>query len=298
MTPTPKLTGDASQLVDFMRKASAKLRVEAFKVTKDASIETAQELIKHSFPAPGNNPLTGQGNTVEAKKQGEYNVRKDIESMFIPLDDFRVADLVLQKNRAVFSMNNPIEWRSEGLRKAWENQDMDTLYNAFSRGGGETAEDWDEQDYQEKAKMAASLDYLGSPSVQAQRSMMSRGRWDRQSKAIVDNRAVVEKFIMQRLQSVGKSVNGWIDCLRQLGGRANSVMPARGQGTVKMTVSPEVQITFSNPNGDPNGMLSATGAFQKVEQIVAPSFQKKAEEMLDRVFKKGWRPPPLPNRSP
>ncbi len=60
----------------------------------EVALENATALYKHSFPAPGNDPLKGNSGGPEAYQQGQYNLTKDINSMFYPIGNHSVRDLV------------------------------------------------------------------------------------------------------------------------------------------------------------------------------------------------------------
>ncbi len=252
-------------------------------ILRTSAGNTAEALAKKSLPAVNGNPLAGGGNTPEAQAAGEANVRRDLYRMFRPLESFSVRELVRQKNMAVFDLANPIDWRDDDLRRAWENRDMETLYNTFARTTSYVGEA-DEFEYGEQEEQLEEIPYVPQPSIQDQYKMMNRGRWNGRSKTIVKNRAILAKFVADRVKSVGKVVNGWVRAAAQLGagGRVRQIMFGKGDGEAKFkTKKGGGEWVLTNRHGDPNGML--TGIIQDVAWEQQFELHKKAQDLVRRA---------------
>jgi hypothetical protein len=280
-----KFTVDSKQLNEALRGLGKSFESEFREIARGSARRVCEEYVKHSYPNVGNDPMNPMGNTDAAQKQGEKNLRKEVNSMFVPLDQMRVSELVLQKNDVVFNMNNPIQWRDEGLKRAWESRDMDTLYNAFSAIDTGYNQQEGSYDYDEgslfKEQDFKQFQYVDVPSVAIQQQMRGAdGKWDGKTKALVRNRQVIQQFIQKRMQDIGKMVNGWNECLRQLGGGAIYKMLGKGFGSV--TVS-DGGLTYNivNKNGDFNQMISKTG----VPKLIQLEEQTRLKAEVDRRSK-------------
>jgi hypothetical protein len=262
--------------------------LEAFpQLAKDAAISTCKNHLEHSFPAPGNDPSKGGGNTTAAYQQGKDNLAKEIRSMFIPLNSISVATLVAQRNELLWNLDNPIQWRDEGLAKAWANRNMDAMWDAFmstDQGLGDYA--YDEGSLY-KAQDFSKTEYAEKPTVVLQRQMRNPdGRWDGRSKVAVKNRQVIEQFIKERTKSIGKSANGWKECLKALGSSVMSVLPGRGVGTVSTNGSKgDVVIRCKNAHGDFAGMVSRSGVLEKIKAEESAKFAKACREKIAQIIK-------------
>ena len=280
-----KFKVDSKQLNEALRGLGKSFESEFSEIARGSARRVCEAYLKHSYPNVGNNPKNPMGNTEEAKKQGEKNLRKEVNSMFIPLDSMRVSDLVAQKNDVVFNMNNPIDWRDEGLRKAWENRDMDTLYNAFQAIDTGYNQKEGSYDYDEgslfKAQDYVKMQYVDVPTVALQQQMRgSDGKWDGRTKMLVRNRQVVQAFIQARMKDIGKMVNGWNECLQQLGGGAIYKMLGKGFGSVRVS---DGGLTYhiNNKNGDFNKMISKT----TVPKMIQQEEQMRLKAEVDRRSK-------------
>jgi hypothetical protein len=270
------------------------------KVLKDVAIETAKAFLAHSYPAPGNDPMKGDGNTPAAKQQGEYNLRKDINSMFYPLSKHSVKELVGMRNDVVFQLGNPIEWRDESLARAWASQDMDSLFMAFHSLGTATGEANDyinnELTYFNDVQLN-TVNYVEVPNEEIHQSSMRNGRWDGKTRTAVRNRQVIEQFIRRKMRDIGKSANGWVDILKKLGSAASSVLPGKGLGTLTKTNGQNsVGYKMNNAWGNPNGMLDA--AKDKVVNDSRALLKQKTKELVDRVTKMPGPPYNPPRNTP
>jgi hypothetical protein len=296
-----QLTGNGAPL-QFQMKAQQ----DAFKhgyeeLMRTVAISTAHSLLRHSFPAVGNEPWSGNGNSAAAKEQGEYNLRKDINNMFYPLSNHSVKELVGMRNPAVFQLDNPIQWRDESLARAWANQDMDTLFMSFQSLGTYTGEnDWlNLENTMFNEVQANKVNYVGIPNEELHKRAMVNGRWDKKTRYAVKNREVITQFIAKKMRDIGKSANGWVDCIRKLGSQVSQALPGKGSGSVKIDRS-NGSITYSldNAHGDPNGMITKSQVLTKVmaeEQLKMNTlFQNLIKRVTAITPNSVARPPALP----
>jgi hypothetical protein len=294
-TPQPgfgvTLRGDGMQVHYLCKLQAAAWKAGYEKMMAEVALENATALYKHSFPAPGNDPLKGNSGGPEAYQQGQYNLTKDINSMFYPIGNHSVRDLVGMRNRAVFQIDNPIQWQDPDLEKAWQAQDMDILFMAFQTLGTDTGE----SDYLNLEKTnfnevsADTVNYIETPNEEIHQSSMRNGRWDGRTKTAVRSRAAIQTFLSQKMKSIGRSANGWVDCIKKLGGQINALMPGKGLGTVDIKRDATgIKYVLTNAYGNPNGM--ADDAIAKVIQETNATFIRKTKELVDMVAK--VKPPP------
>ena len=275
MKPSIK-SGNIQQFVRNMKAISDEFRKAYPEVVKRNAINTAELLLKHSYPAPGNDLTKGQGGTEEAREQGEQNLASDISKMFVPLDRFSVKDLVLAKNDVVFNLNNPIDWQSKDMERAWESQNLNGLYEAFARN--DTGSSLDE--YPNLSEMV----YQDEPTVEAQMTMMTpKHQYNGKGPIAVKDAAAIRNFLIQRFQSIGKSANGWRDCINKLGGMADSALPGTGIGRV---THQKDELTIINEYGDPNGMISESGILDEVMQWAGDDFVQDVQKVTDDLLKR------------
>jgi hypothetical protein len=294
----------ASGMAEMFRAFGNVWKKEYARILRSNAADTAEQLALRSYPTPTGKPQDGMGNTTEAQRRGEANVRRDLYKMFRPLDSFSVRELVRQKNMAVFELANPIDWRDDDLRKAWEGRDMETLYNTFSRLTTHVGEA-DEFEYGEQEEQLEGIPYVPQPSIQDQRKMMSNGRWDGRSKMLVKNRQVLAKFVAERIKSVGKMANGWVLAALKLGagGRVRHIMTGKGEGDAKFkTKKGGGEWILTNKHGDPNGMMTQVIQEVAAEQLMKLSAAAKAltakAAQAARVASQKNRPPAPTPTSP
>lgn len=294
----PRISLSAAGMASMFKAFGNVFKKEYNKILLESAKDTAESLAKRSYPTTSGNPAQGGGNTPEAMAHGEANVRRDLYGMFRPLESFSVRELVRQKNMAVFDLANPIDWKDDDLRKAWENRDMEILYNTFSRLTTHVGEA-DEFEYGEQEEQLEEIPYVAMPTIQDQQKMMRNGRWDKQSKMLVKNRAVLAKFVAQRLRSVGTVVNGWVKIAQQLRGSIAKIMPGKGEGSAKFrSAKGGGEWILTNKYGNPNGMLSHV--MQEVAAEEQQNLQKKAYDLVKRCVAaaNAQRRAPRPSNAP
>lgn len=286
-----RLSGDGHHLHHLCKLKAAAWKAGYEKMMHDIAVETATRMLNHSYPAPGNDPTQGKGNTQEAKAQGEYNLRKDIEHMFYPLDKHSVKELVGMRNNVVFQLDNPIQWRDPDLERAWKSQDMDILFMAFQSLGTYTGEsDWlNLENTMFNEVQANTVNYVEVPNEEIHQSSMKNGRWDGKTKTAVRNKQVIEQFLRRKMRDIGRSANGWVDILKKLGSMVSSVLPGRGSGTLSIKQGGgNITYSMENLHGNPNGMLTDVQA--KVLQDMNTMLLDRTKQLVDTVAK--IKPPP------
>lgn len=286
-----RLTGDGMQVHYLCKLQAAAWKAGYEKMMAETALAQATALYKHSFPAPGNDPLKGNSGTDEAYKQGQYNLTRDINSMFYPIGKHSVKELVGMRNRAVFQIDNPIQWNDPDLERAWNAQDMDILFMAFQTQGTWSGEsdylNLENTFFNEVA--ADTVNYIETPNEEIHQSSMRNGRWDGKTKTAVRNRAAIQRYLAVKMKDIGRSANGWVDCIKKLGGQISALMPGRGAGTVDVKRDASgIRYTMTNNYGNPNGMLDE--AIDKVNRDMDMLLIKKSKELVDTVSK--VKPPP------
>jgi hypothetical protein len=269
-----------TDLKDF--KANIKRMQAAFDrrfpfLIKDVAVFAVQEFVKHSLPNQGSNPNNPAGNTVGAKLQGEKNMRADINAIFVPIKHYSVRTLASQRSPLLWNLNNPIDWRVSEMKEAWQNQDMDKMWGAFTRGVTQ-------------GKIDLPAKYMEAPTVIAQRQIQAinpRGVRGSHAPIAVKNRAVLNRFIRDQFSRIGKSVNGWVDCLKQLNLGMAKLMPGKGSGNVTIGKGKNSDyIKISNKHGDPDGLISASGIPDKISQDASEKLYRDVDAFIKRTLAK------------
>jgi len=265
------------EFANNLKGIQKELRAMTPRILRKNAIATAKSLIKHSFPAVDNDPNTAKGGSVNALAQGQANLARDVNKMFTPLESYSVKELVLAKNEIVFNLENPIEWRNQSMKRAWETQNMEGLYQAFSRGDTDLGALGEYHELQE-------MIYAEKPTVALQMRMMDGNhRPNGKTPVAVKNRQAIEAFIRERALSIGKSANGWNECLRELGASTFGHLPGKGYGSV---TNNGTSITLKNPYGDPNGMVTKSGAMAKVVKEQSDDLRADVKKATDKILEK------------
>lgn len=299
------LTGNAHALKSQMAAQQHAFKHGYEEVMRTVAISTAHSLLRHSYPAVGNEPWNGQGNTAGAKEQGEYNLRRDIESIFYPVTRHSVRELAMSKDPVLWQLGNPIEWRDPQLKQAWESRDMEVMFNTFATRGTDVGEQ-DVFNYEITnfaSVEAQKVNYVATPTSALHDRAKVNGAWDRKTRYAVRDKTAIENYISQQLRNIGRSANGWIDCIKQLGSQVGQALPGKGSGSVKIDrAGGSISYTLENVHGDPNGMITKN---QVLTKVMAEEQQKMTElygDLMKRVaaVKPGQAgtppalPPPLP----
>jgi hypothetical protein len=295
------LSGNAKPLAFQMKAQQDAFKAGYFEVMRNVAMSTAKSLLNHSYPAPGNDLKLGMGNSQEAFEQGKYNLRRDIESIFYPLNKHSVRELAMSRDPVLWQLDNPIEWRDPDLKRAWESRNMDIMFNTFATLGTDVGEqDVFNQEITNFASVEAEkVNYIASPTAEIHEKAKVNGAWDKKTRFAVRDRAAIESFIAQKIRSIGKSANGWVDVIKKLGGQVGQALPGRGIGDVKLNQSGnQISYDMENAYGDPNGMVTKSGVLTKVMD----EEQKKADALFQDLIKRvtsiqagtSALPPPLP----
>lgn len=242
-----------------------------------------QQLYEHSYPAEGNDPGSGTGGTTSALEQGSANIEADINSMFVPGGRAMVGNLIMQRNfAAVWSIAPVISWRSESIQRAWDSRDNEALYNVFKNAGWEAGPKITFTDVptetlyrkmRDKATGSVKKEILQNPDLRVH----------------IRDQLTLNVFIANRIKTIGKMANGWLECVEALGGKAQQILPGKGKGDVKKTGSGmDYGVTCTNHHGDFNGMMSKTGVVEKVMTRQGELFKWDLERKVRNLIASIW----------
>jgi hypothetical protein len=271
MTQQINIKSNLKALKANLAKIGAQFNKRFPGMLKDSARYTVQRLIHHSLPNQGNDPKNVAGNTGLAKAQGEKNMRADINAIFVPIKHYSVRTLASQRSPLLWNLNNPIDWRVSEMKEAWQSQDMDKMWGAFTRGITQ-------------GKIDLPTKYMEAPTVVAQRQIQAinpRGVRGSHAPIAVKNRAVLDRFIKDQFSRIGKSVNGWVDCLKQLNFGMAKLMPGKGSGRVNIGKAKNKDyINISNKHGDPDGLISEAGIPERVALDASNKLQRDVDAFV------------------
>lgn len=246
---------------------------------KDYVIAVCKELLEKSYPARGNDPKQGGGNTDEAVQQGKDNLAAEINSSFTTWDKTMVGHLVMAKNEDVlWNLNNPIPWRSPRLQKAWDTKDFNTLYHAFSRRG------WTEQPevvHYEQEPSQEMHDKMRDPQTGA---VLAALKGNKNLRISVKDRQAIESYILTRQKSIGTMAGGWVKALTALGAQTSSKFGSNGFGGAEIK-NGGMSIHAYNTLGDYNQMISSLGIIEETVNQRGEELKKRLDAEIDRVLK-------------
>jgi hypothetical protein len=246
---------------------------------KDYVIEVIKELLNKSYPAPGNDPSSGGGNSTEAVEQGKSNIEAEINRAFTTWDNTKVGDLIMAKNEAVlWNLNNPIPWRNPRLARAWQNKDLDTLYRAFKAAGWEEGKDNTNFEQEPTTGIHNRLRDPNSGRI------LDAVRNNKQLRISVRDRQAIEAYILTKQKSIGTMAGGWVKALTALGYNANSPFGGNGQGGATIS-NKGLTIKAYNSLGDYNGMISEHGIIEAVVREKGEGLKSKLDAEIDRLLK-------------
>lgn len=256
---------------------------------KEYVVECVKELLKKSYPAPGNDPTNGGGGTAAAVDQGKDNLAAEINSAFTTWDNTKVGDLIMAKNEAVlWNLNNPIAWRNPRLERAFNTKDIDTLYRAFAGAG------WVENEDKTNYQPDISTDMHAKARDPASGAILAAVKNNKQLRISVRDRQAIESYIITKQKSIGTMAGGWIKALSALGSPVAD--PFGGAGAGGATISNKgLTIKATNELGDYNGMISRHGIIEAVVREKGDDLKEKLDKEIDRILKasakgKGGKP--------
>lgn len=251
---------------------------------KQYVVGVLKELLDKSYPAPGNDPTSGGGNTDAALKQGQDNLRAEINSAFTTWDKTSIGDLVMARNEAVlWNLNNQISWRNPRMQKAFDNRDINYLYEAFrSKGWQEPSNTTDFQDEPNLQTHARLRD--------AQTGAILAGlKANKNLRVSVRDRQVIENFILSRQQSIGTMAGGWIKALTALGYSATDKFGGNGHGGAEVKDG-GLTIKAYNRLGDYNGMISKDGIIENTVRTHSEILKQTLQKEVDRILNSKGKP--------
>jgi len=262
------------QIAEQLGSVSKDIETKYPLYVRQCAASICHELLRRSYPAVGNNPEALTGGTDGAMKQGEANIRRDVNQIFGAASDLRAGDLLMAGRADLLkNLNKQIDWKSDVLKLAWEEGDYNQLFQAFKKKG------WQDGGYEFAEEPTLKL--------QASRRNPETGILKKPVKKVyVKSRGQIESFIQERIKSVGKMAGGWVQCLQALGRTPSGKMNGNGEGTVEIYGSGTTYgIVATNKNGDFSRMLSKTGLVEKVIQEEALKFTEKVREMIANSFR-------------
>ena len=245
---------DATQMAQRIGANKDKFMAKLPEILKNFVVRSTKSVLEHTYPVPGNNPLNGQGNSQAALAQAEKNIRQDVERSFETWDRAWVGDIIMQRNTEVlWNIQNPIQWRSPAMKKAWENQDIDALYAAFKNNG------WKESDNVYVPNVSAADVLKG----------VAKGVGPR---VFVQDKKAIDEIIEMKIKRVGLLAGGWVKALKKLGQAVASPFSG-GSGGAAVTNN-GLTVSAWNDNGDADGVMTKSG--------VIPVLVAKEENILKR----------------
>lgn len=275
---------NAAEVAKNIKKGSEQIMQMLPDALKEYVIEVIKELLNKSYPAPGNDPMSGGGNTDSALEQGKSTIETEINRAFTTWDNTKVGDLIMAKNEAVlWNLNNPIPWRSQRLARAWQNQDLDTLYRAFKAAGWQEGEN--NTDFEQEPNIALH-EGLRDPNSGR---ILDAVRNNKQLRISVRDRQAIEAFILTKQRSIGTMAGGWVKALTALGYNINSPFGNNGQGGASIE-NGGLTIKANNALGDYNGMISQHGIIEAVVREKGEDLKKKLDKEIERVLKANATP--------
>lgn len=246
---------------------------------KNYVIEVIKELLDKSYPVAGNDPRGGGGNSNDALDQGKSNIEAEINRAFTTWDKTKVGDLIMAKNDTVlWNLNNPIPWRSPRLARAWQNQDIDTLYRAFKASGWIEGEDNTNFEQEPNINLHERLRDPNSGRI------LDAVRNNKQLRISVRDRQAIENYILTKQKSIGTMAGGWVKALAALGYNINSPFGNNGQGGASISDG-GLTIKANNALGDYNGMISEHNIIENAVRDKGNDLKATLDKEIDRILK-------------
>ena len=245
---------------------------------KEYVVTVCRDLLDKSYPAPGGSPREGGTNTTEGLESGKASLAAEINRAFTTWDKSSIGDLIMAKNEAVlWNVNNPIAWRSPRLAKAWNSQDINTLYGAFKAAG------WVEG--------GSSTPYEDKPTEAMHESMRDKQtgrildevRNNKNLRISVRDRQAIEAYILTKQRSVGTMAGGWVKALTALGSPVSTPFGNNGHGGAEIT-NGGLTIHAYNELGDFNGMLSNQGIIEAIVRERGEDLKAKLDSEIERLL--------------
>lgn len=273
------VTTNAQEVAKNLKKGQEELLKMIPIALKEYLVAVCKELLDKSYPAGGNDPTAGGGNTDDAVEQGKSNLAAEINSSFTTWDKTMVGHLVMAKNEDVlWTLNNPIPWRSPRLQKAWDTKDFNTLYHAFSQRG------WTESPevvHYEQEPSVDAHDKLRDPNSGA---ILASLKSNKNLRISVRDRQAIESYILTRQKSIGTMAGGWVKALSALGAQTSSKFGSNGFGGAEIKDG-GMSLHAYNTLGDYNQMISSKGIIEKSVKERGDELRKKLDTEIDRILK-------------
>lgn len=280
MSITYNVTTNAGAVAANIGAGKSELMARLPYIFRAFMVLTIRELLNKSYPILGNDPRGNGGNTNSAKDTGDENIEKEINRAFTTWDSTKVGDLIMAKNDTVlWTLNNPIQWRNPRLKRAWEKQDIDTLYDAFKAAG------WSENPSLSSFVQEPTEDLHNAMRDPQSGGIKSEILKNPQMRISVRDREALEAFIIQRKLSVGKMAGGWVKALAALGHTVNTPFGNNGSGSAKVS-SDGMKLTANNKLGDFNSMVSRHGVIEDVLREQSVDMRNTLQQTVDGILNK------------
>ena len=275
------VTHNIRDFVNNLGLAQKKIEQRLPAYVRQCCADICTDLIKHSYPAEGNDIKSGKGGTYAAVNQGFENIKRDVWRGFTHTGNIKAGDAIMQRNAdLIANLGNPIVWQNEGLKKAWESRNVDVLYKAFKQAG------WEESD--------GKIHYVDVPTVSIYQKMRDPNTGAikealKHNKALrihTPDKSKVDQIIAEKFKSVGKMAGGWVECLRQLSRMSPIVYPSKkGSGKVyAVGQGAEYGVIAVNEFGDFNGMVSRENIIEPIMQQRGQAFLRDVGNMVQRLI--------------
>lgn len=264
---------DFAQLARRFATAGKDINKELPILVKKCAAETAEELLRMTYPAVNNNPLSKTGGTPSALAQARKNIERDVHANYKPVAELKIGAILMAREESVlWTMPTTIHWRNPALKKAWERRDFERLYSAFREAG------WREADIGNKFTVVDRPE----ESIQKITSDINQSLSAAQgAPTYVRDPASIKATILNKLKSVGKMAGGWYRACKALGQGTVYNLPHQGSGGANITDG-GMTVEVYNEYGDYGGLISEKGIFEKVTPA---SGEKLAESTMGAVAK-------------
>jgi hypothetical protein len=244
-------------------------------LVKRCAAETAEELLRMSYPAVNNNIHSKTGGTPSAMAQARKNIERDVNANYKPIAELKIgAILMAREEQVLWSIPSTIHWRNPALKKAWDNRDFERLYGAFRKAG------WTEADIGHRFSIVDKPeDSIQKISENINQSMAAVGM----APTYVRDPASIKTAILNKLKNVGKMAGGWFRACKALGQATVYNLPHQGSGGAKITDG-GMTVEVYNEYGDYGGLISEKGVFDEVTPASGEKLKESAMGAVAKAF--------------
>lgn len=223
-------------------------------------------------------PLNGT-----SKKDAEENIKSDINLIFRPLEDIPFAELVLAKQWPAVTAYN-FEFKSDGLRKAYEDGNWEKIYDAFYKNGQST---W-------SAYSGPDINLVKTPSSKFHKMGRDKdGRLNKRRFHVTgtrdDAQAKIDEYVHFAASAIGQMAGGWVSCYVKLEGTGYSLpldYATKGKGYVKTKWwGEDKEVEIRNNLGNFGGFIDQRRAkFNAIVDSAALRVQKRHVQNTNKLI--------------